>query len=71
MPRLEIEITDKLMERLQKDADIFAVEPSDVAKNIISCAFATKKKPDWTIGDIIEKLAKMVLAAKEQKQTED
>ncbi|MBA7712704.1 hypothetical protein ES703_121691 [subsurface metagenome] len=62
MPRLEIEVTDKMMQKLQERAEAYAVEPPDVAKHIISCALATREKPSWLdsltalvsrIGDIV------------------
>jgi len=65
MARLELEITDKLMERLQEKADEFAVEPSDVAKHIISYALATKKKPSWldSLATIVNRVSEVVIAA--------
>jgi len=62
MARLELEITDKMMERLQKEAETFAVEPSDVAKNLISCALATKEKPCWlgSLTTIVSRVSEIV-----------
>ena len=62
MALLELEITDKLMEKLQKRAEAFSVDPSDVAKNIISCALATKEKPSWydSITVIVSRVAEIV-----------
>lgn len=64
MARLELEVTDKMMERLQERADAFAVEPSDVAKNIISCALATKEKPRWydSLTTIVSRVSEIVTA---------
>lgn len=55
MPRLEIEITDKLMGRLQERAEVYAVEPSDVVKSIISFGLARREEPSW-----VDKLSAMV-----------
>ena len=69
MARLEIEVTDKLMERLQKEADIYGLEPADVAKQIIASSLRKREEPGWlnTVRDIVENLTKMVLVAKNQK----
>lgn len=69
MPRLEIEVTDKLMEKLQKDADIYGLEPADVAKQIIASSLRKREEPSWlnTVRDIVENLTKIVLVAKKQK----
>ncbi|MBA7535110.1 hypothetical protein ES705_27361 [subsurface metagenome] len=64
MARLDLEVTDKMMERLQEKAEAFAVEPSDVAKNMISCALATKGKPGWldSLTIIVSRVSEIVLA---------
>ncbi|GAH65742.1 unnamed protein product, partial [marine sediment metagenome] len=33
MPKLEIEVTDTMMQKLQERAEAYAVEPPDVAKH--------------------------------------
>jgi len=65
MPRLEIEITDKLMEKLQERAEAYAVEPSDVARSIISCELAKREKPCWMdrLATITTKISDAVIAA--------
>lgn len=45
--KLELEITDKMATKLQERAETYAVEPSDVAKSIISCELARREKPCW------------------------
>lgn len=47
MSRLELEITDKMMEKLQKKADDYAVGPADIAKRIISCHLVREETPAW------------------------
>ena len=65
MPRLEIEVTDQLMEKLQKNAEALAVEPADVAKSIISSALATREKPCWldNLTTIITRMSEAVIVA--------
>ncbi|GAI62900.1 unnamed protein product [marine sediment metagenome] len=65
MPRLEIEITDKMMEKLQERAEAYAVEPSDVAKSIISCELARREKPCWidNLTIIISRISEAMIAA--------
>lgn len=65
MARLELEITDKMLERLQERADTFAVEPSDVAKHIISRALAPREKPSWldSLTTITSRISDIVVAA--------
>ena len=62
MVLLELEITDKMMEKLQERAEAFSVEPADVAKHILSCALATKEKPSWydSIAVIVSRVAEIV-----------
>ncbi|MBA7506196.1 hypothetical protein ES706_04877 [subsurface metagenome] len=76
MQRLEIEVTDKMMQKLQERAEAYAVEPSDVAKHIISCALATREKPSWLdslttivsrVSDIVVFASKMEAEKSEQK----
>ena len=55
MPTLELEITDKMMAKLEERAEVYAVTPSDVAKSIISSALASREKPCW-----IDKLTAVV-----------
>lgn len=64
MALLELEVTDKMMERLQEKAETFAVEPSDVAKRIISCALAPREKPSWLDGltTIVSRVSEIVTA---------
>ena len=47
MASLELEITDKMMQKLQERAEAYAVEPSDVAKSIISSELARTERPCW------------------------
>jgi len=65
MPRLEIEITDQLMEKLQKRAELYAVEPSDVAKSIISCELVRREKPYWldNVTAMVSQMSAAVVAA--------
>lgn len=65
MARLELEITDKMMEKLQERAEAYAVEPSDVAKSIISCELARRQRPCWmdSLATITTKLSNAVIAA--------
>ena len=65
MPRLEIEVTDKMMQKLQERAEAYAVEPSDVAKSIISCELATRESPCWMdkLVTIISQISNAVIAA--------
>ena len=65
MSRLELEITDKLMEKLQQRAEVYAVEPSDVAKSIISCELARRESPCWMdkLSTIISQISNAVIAA--------
>ena len=65
MARLELEITDKMMERLQEEAETFAVEPSDVAKHIISRALAPREKPSWldSLTALASRVSDIVVAA--------
>lgn len=75
MPLLELDITDKMMEKLQKRAEACVVEPSDVAKSIISCALARREKPCWMdyLTTITRRISEAMIAAsnmeaKESKQ---
>lgn len=65
MARLELEITDKMMERLQEKAETLAVEPSDVAKHIISHALAPSEKPSWldSLTALVSRVSDIVVAA--------
>ncbi|GAJ06136.1 unnamed protein product [marine sediment metagenome] len=47
MAKLELEITDKMMQKLHERAETYAVEPSDVAKSIISHELARTGRPCW------------------------
>lgn len=64
MVKLELEITDKMMQKLQERAEAFSVEPSDVAKNILSCALVTKEKPSWldNVSNIASQVGRIVVA---------
>lgn len=64
MPRLELDITDILMSRLQERAEKYALEPSDVAKAIISCELAKREKPCWMehLTTIVSRVSDIVLA---------
>ena len=70
MPRLELEITDKLMEKLQKRADDYAVEPSDVAKRILACELVRQETPSWkeTLLRMLVQVTEAVKYASEMKQ---
>lgn len=66
--KLELEITDKMMGELQARADIYAVEPSDVVKSIISCEIARKQqRMCWMdrLATIINRVSDAVIAASE------
>lgn len=65
MQRLELEITDKMMHKLQERAEVYAVEPSDVAKSIISCALTSRERPCWMdkLATIISNFSAAVIAA--------
>lgn len=65
MARLELEITDKMMQKLQERAESYAVEPSDVAKTIISCELARGEKPCWMdrLVTITNQISNAVIAA--------
>ena len=65
MARLELEITDKMMQKLQERAEVYAIEPSDVAKSIISCELAKKERPCWMdkISIIASQISNAVIAA--------
>jgi len=76
MARLELEITDKMMQELQERAEAYAVEPSDVAKSIISCELARRGKPCWMehltalvsrVSEIVMAVSKMEAPKSEQK----
>lgn len=69
MARLDLEITDKMMERLQKKAGALAVEPSDVAKTIISHALASEDKPGWAdaLSTIVSRVSEIVTAVSHVK----
>jgi len=72
MPILEIEITDNLMERLQERAKRYAVEPSDVAKSIISCELARRQSPGWVdkLSAMVSNISQMVIAVSKMEAKE-
>ncbi|MBA7716622.1 hypothetical protein ES703_125696 [subsurface metagenome] len=69
MARLELEITDKMMQKLQERAEAYAVEPSDVAKSIISCELARRERPCWMdrLATITTQVTDAVIAASKMK----
>lgn len=65
MARLELEISDKLMAKLQQSAEVYAVEPSDVAKSIISVELTKRERPSGLdkLATISRQLSETILAA--------
>lgn len=65
MARLELEITDKMMQKLQERAETYAVEPSDVARSIISCELARRERPCWldNVTTIVTQITNAAIAA--------
>ncbi len=75
MARIELEITDKMMGRLQERAEAYAVEPSDIAKSILAADLAKREKPCWVdkLSIIVSRISDAVIAvskveAKESEQ---
>lgn len=64
MPRLEMEITDKMMKRLQERADTYTMKPSDIAKWILACELAKREKTYWAdkLGEVVAKVSDAVIA---------
>ena len=70
MARLELEITDKMMQKLQERAEAYAVEPSDVAKSVISLELARRERPSGLdkLATISRQLSETILAALQTMQ---
>lgn len=65
MVKLELEITDKMMEKLQGRADACAVEPADIAKLILANELTKGEKLCWAdrLSTIVSHVSEVVIAA--------
>ena len=69
MPRLDVEITDELMEKLQERANTYALKPSDITKLILAHELAKTKRPQWTdkLTELVSRLSDAVIAVSDIK----
>lgn len=73
MAMLELMITDTLMQKLQEKAEIYAVEPSDIARSIIAYELSKKESSSWreTIVEMTSLISNAVVAASKMKTSRE